>query len=278
MTATRTFSAFDESLSVVRAGRGSVRFFDVCIDNIDGKTALDYVEAFVRERRGKAKSVVFANVHTIHLARKDVSFKTAVNTADLVLPDGSGLAIAGRLFANPIRENLNGTDFTPKVLAMAEEFGWSVYLFGSQQKIVTTCERRIQRQFPRLKIAGATGGFIRKEEEQNLINEINERKPDILLVGLGSPRQELWIAKNKRLLDVSICMAVGGLFDFLAERFPRAPQWMRRLGIEWIYRFLLDPKTKWDRVFIEIPKFLCLVVLNAPLARYRTRTPSIKHS
>jgi len=92
---------------------------------------------------------------------------------------------------------------------------------------------------------------------------MRRKSPDIVLVGLGSPKQEEWIASHRSDVGAAVCLGVGGLFDFLAGKFRRAPKWMRMLELEWLYRFLQDPKTKWDRVFIEIPNFLFTVVFEA---------------
>lgn len=231
------------------------------VDNIDECTALRMAIGFAAHRDGlPARTVCFTNVHTICEARRDRTLMHCVNLADLVLPDGSGLKIAGRIFGTPIRENLNGTDFTPKVLDAAQQNGLSVYLLGAQLGRVVSCRANLLRQYPNLKIVGLHHGYFTADDEQDVIRDINAKKPDILLVALGTPRQEKWISKNARCLNVGVCLAVGGLFDFLSGTIERAPAWMRRAGIEWIFRLLQEPRLKWKRVFLEIPMFLALVI------------------
>jgi N-acetylglucosaminyldiphosphoundecaprenol N-acetyl-beta-D-mannosaminyltransferase len=203
--------------------------------------------------------VFFTNVHSIHLARRDQDFMRLINSADLALPDGAGLKIAGRLFGTPVVENLNGTDLTPRFLKVAESERLTVYLLGGLPEVVEGCYRWLSKEYPQLRIVGFRHGHFLPEEENAIIEEINAAQPHILLVALGSPRQERWIARNSQYLKAGVCVGVGGLFDFLSGSKSRAPQWMRRLGIEWVYRFIQDPKTKWDRVFIEIPTFLALI-------------------
>ncbi|MBI4553678.1 MAG: WecB/TagA/CpsF family glycosyltransferase [Candidatus Latescibacteria bacterium] len=235
--------------------------FGVRVDNLDEPDALQTIRGYLsRQSTGPARQVFFTNVHSIHLALRDRTLLRTVNRADLALPDGSGLSIAGRVLGHPVRANLNGTDLIPKLLRHAEAEGWTVYLFGAQTGVLDRCRERLAAQFPRLQIVGCHHGYCSPEEEQTLLDEINATQPDLLLVALGSPRQETWIARHAPSLNVRVCCAVGGLFDFVSGARKRAPRWMRRFGIEWAFRFLIDPKAKWDRFFIEIPLFLALVL------------------
>lgn len=207
-----------------------------------------------------AHKVFFINVHSIHIALRCSDLLQCINRADIVLPDGSGLKIAGKICGNPVVENLNGTDFTPKVLTMAQEEGFTVYLVGAREETLHACRKWLAANYPLLQIVGHHHGYFTVEQEHELIIDVNSKKPNIVLVALGTPRQELWISKHAPTLKAGICLAVGGLFDFLSGEQPRAPIWLRRIGMEWIFRFLYDPRTKWDRVIIEIPTFLILVL------------------
>lgn len=237
-------------------------FLNVRVDTLSLSVALEQIENLLRESKtdGVPRHVFFANVHSIYLARKDQEFRRYLENADLVLPDGSGLNIAGKVLDMPIQANLNGTDFVPKVCRMAATGGWSIYLLGAEPGVVDECQSNLKKKYPNIRIAGYHHGYFPKEEELEIINEINELKPDILLVAMGSPLQEKWIARYTHLFDANLCFAVGGLFDFLSEDKVRAPLWMRKLGIEWLFRFLQDPFAKWNRIFIEIPEFLFQVL------------------
>ncbi len=241
------------------------------IDNLDGDTARKIIRHYIVHQH-RARKVFFTNVHTIYLSLFDPLLRLSVNAADLVLADGSGLKIGGKLMGHPIRENLNGTDFTPTVLRDAEREGWSVYLLGATDESVALCAANLRRTFPSLRISGWHDGYFRPEEEQAIVADINAAHPDILLVALGTPAQESWCIRNGHRLNVKVCMAVGGLFDFLSLRRRRAPGWLRGLGLEWVYRFLVEPKAKWNRVLIEIPVYLGLLavrtLLPKPLRRF----------
>lgn len=245
--------------------------FGVRVDNTTCRRALERIRHYILHRNGsRAREVFFTNVHSIHLARRDALFHHCLNHADLVLPDGSGLGLAGKFFGTPIIENLNGTDFTPKLLREAGKSGWTVYLLGARPGVAEQCQQYLSRRFPTLKVIGFHHGYFSSEESDVIVKDINSKQPDILLVALGSPFQEKWIVSHVKQLKVKVCLAVGGLFDFLGDFKKRAPLWMRQLGIEWVYRFFQDPKAKWERIFVEIPLFL-LKVLVGRLAPRRMR-------
>src|SRR5258707_803032 len=240
----------------------------VRVDNVIRPTARAMVEAFAANRNGfPPRKVFFTNVHSIQSARHDRELMSCINSADLVLPDGSGLKIAGKVFKTPILENLNGTDFTPEVLQSAESHNLTVYLLGALPNVVDGCLDHLLKQYPNLQIVGYHHGHFTKEEEQEIIKDINAVRPDILLVAFGTPLQEKWITHHAKRLNVGVCLAVGGLFEFFSGVVARAPLWMRRLGLEWVYRFLQDPITKWNRVFVEIPLFLVSVFVRRIIPR-----------
>lgn len=236
-------------------------FLGVRVDELDRQQAMAHIRTLVENRSGEMDPVFFVNVHSIFLSMQDHGMMEQLNHASLTLADGSGLDWAGRILGQPIKENLNGTDLTPHVLKAAEENGWSVYFLGAKEKVMNRVVEVVNNDYPSLKLAGYHHGYFDEVKEQKIIDEINELKPDILLVGLGSPRQESWIWDHRNKLNVSAGFAIGGFFDFMSGEFNRAPLWMRKAGIEWIYRFFNDPSTKWKRIFIEIPIFIPLIIL-----------------
>ncbi len=235
---------------------------DVCFDNITGSTALSIICHYAGDPFPRFPRIVFfVNVHSVHVARRNGELRHALHRADLVLPDGSGLALAGRVFNRPVSENLNGTDFMPVVLAEFAASGRSVYLLGARPQVLDGCLRRLASLFPDLRIAGSRHGHFTRAEEEQIVRDINAAAPDALLVAMGTPAQESWIVKHLPHLNTRICFGVGGLFDFLSGVKPRAPRWIRRLGLEWVYRFVHEPMAKWERVLVEIPLFVTRTVL-----------------
>lgn len=236
-------------------------FFGIRFDNISKVTALKVIHNFLTNKeKQKSRKVFFTNVHTIYLGEKNPVFAQTVNNADLVLPDGSGLKIAGKIFSKPVKENLNGTDFTPLILKTAVELGCRVYLLGATQEVIRECVFKLEKEYPGLKIAGFHSGYFSNSEEEELVKEIKNISPEILLVAMGSPKQEMFTEKIAGQLKNTVCFAVGGFFDFISGDKKRAPEFFRKTGLEWVYRFIQDPKTKWDRIIVEIPVFLLSVI------------------
>ena len=229
----------------------------ICFDNIPGTTALAIVRHYLDEGASPhPRTVFFVNVHSVHLARRDADLREALHKADLVLPDGSGLALAGKVTNRPVWENLNGTDFIPRVLGELAGSGRSVYLLGAHPPVLEKCVQNLAIRFPGLVIAGFRHGHFSESEAGEVIRAINDASPDVLLVGMGTPTQETWIASHRSELRAKTCFGVGGLFDFLSGEKPRAPRWVRDFGLEWAYRFAREPKSKWDRALLEIPLFV----------------------
>lgn len=232
----------------------------VCYDNMTKSQALLQADVLLNRSGGKSASTLFfLNVHSIYLAESDSDFRKFINEADLVLPDGSGIAYAGKALAQPVKANLNGTDFIPLLLKQCGPTQKSVYLLGSTREICLKAKTYVEQHFAGIRVVGARSGYFSKNEEEEVIAEINLTRPDILLVAMGSPRQEKWIYGNAYRLDAGICCGVGGLFDFWSGKFKRSPMWIRRYGVEWLYRFMQDPFGKWKRVLFENPRFVLQV-------------------
>ncbi|MBT5873611.1 MAG: WecB/TagA/CpsF family glycosyltransferase [Candidatus Latescibacteria bacterium] len=263
MTAPSEISASQARSTPNFADDENMDIFGVRVDNIDEDKAFGLLHGYMVDRSSDsgARSVYFTNVHSIHLSQKDPSLRRFISRADLALADGSGVSIAGKMAGNPIKANLNGTDLLPKLFGDCEDRGWTVYLFGAEERVLKLCLDQLAGRFPGLKIVGSHHGYVSEDTESMVIDEIKELKPDMLLVALGSPRQESWIDRHASGLPVGICFAVGGLFDFMSGEKQRAPNWMRRFGIEWLYRLAIEPKGKWDRTFVEMPLFLTRVFL-----------------
>ena len=133
-------------------------------------------------------------------------------------------------------------------------------MLGAKPNIIEKCVQEVKSRFPNLKISGYHSGYYTENEFPFLLGNIANTKSDILLVAMGSPIQETFIENYADRLNVKVSLAVGGLFDFISGDKKRAPLWLRKIGLEWIYRFFQDPKAKWNRIFIEIPKFLLLIM------------------
>jgi N-acetylglucosaminyldiphosphoundecaprenol N-acetyl-beta-D-mannosaminyltransferase len=155
-----------------------------------------------------------------------------------------------------LRANVNGTDLFPHLCEAAARENLPIFLLGARPGIAQAAADAMVQRYPDLKVAGARDGYFGPDEDKTVVEAINASGAQILLAAFGAPRQELWIARWREHLTVAVAMGVGGLFDFYSGRIPRAPVWMREIGLEWVYRLLQEPGRMWRRYVIGNPIFL----------------------
>jgi len=251
-----------------------IKLFQVGIDQVDNKKTIQRIEEFIVSK--KPHQIVTPDTLAVLRARKDPEYHDILKSADLVTPDGAGILWAATTLNYPLPERVTGIDMIHNICRLAAEKGYSLYLLGSYPGVASEAASNLTKKYPGIKIAGTHHGYFGSEdsqnyedakngnndknkEEQEIIAEIKENRPDILLVGMGVPKQEKWIDKNLNSLNVPVCMGVGGSFDVLSGRIPRAPLWMQRHGMEWIYRSIKQP-TRAFRV-LALFYFIWLVIL-----------------
>ncbi|HEV3360221.1 MAG TPA: WecB/TagA/CpsF family glycosyltransferase [Pseudonocardiaceae bacterium] len=240
-----------------------------------GVAVLDVDAALTEVRRllnGREPAVLaYANAHTLNVASRNEEFLRVLREADLVLNDGSGLALAARLRGLTFPANLNGTDFTPKVLLAAVECGASVFLLGGAPGVAQAAAERLRGDIPGLTVAGCAPGYFDGADLPALLARIRASNARVLLVGMGNPQQELWLADHLAETGAVLGVAVGAFLDFAAQRVPRAPVWMRSAGIEWMYRLAREPRRLFGRYVAGNPLFLQRVVFEQLAERVRPR-------
>ncbi len=240
-----------------------------------GVAVLDVDAALTEVRRllnGREPAVLaYANAHALNVASRNEEFLRVLREADLVLNDGSGLALAARLRGLTFPANLNGTDFTPKVLLAAAECGASVFLLGGAPGVAQAAAERLRTDIPGLSVAGCAHGYFAEADLPALLAEIRASNARVLLVGMGNPQQELWLADHLADTGAVLGVAVGAFLDFAAQRVPRAPDWMRSAGIEWVYRLAREPRRLFGRYVAGNPLFLQRVVREQLAERVRLR-------
>jgi N-acetylglucosaminyldiphosphoundecaprenol N-acetyl-beta-D-mannosaminyltransferase len=234
----------------------SINILGVRIDRIDMHGALDLIEGFIQS--GSPHIVVTADASGIVIAQKDEEFRLIVNTADLVTPDSTGIMLASRWYKTPLTEKVSGVDLTVELCSLAAKKGYPIFLLGSAPGITDDAAENLKQRFPGLIVAGTHHGFFESDEE--IIQQIAASGAKILFVAMGIPKQEKWIVKHMDRLGIGVAMGVGGTFDVLSGRVKRAPNWMRRHGLEWMHRLASNPK-KISKV-ATLPKFLWLVIID----------------
>lgn len=210
---------------------------------------------------GPAPSMVaFANAHSLNLASVDADYRRILQQAALVLNDGSGVSIAARLHGTHFPENLNGTDLIPRLLAKAAQRGTRVYLLGAAPGVARDASKALCSRFRGLQIVGCHDGFFPASADADVATAIRTSMADLLLVAMGNPLQELWLARNLMDTGVRLGVGVGAFFDFAAGRVTRAPNWLQQFGAEWIWRLLLEPRRMWRRYLLGNPTFMYRVL------------------
>jgi N-acetylglucosaminyldiphosphoundecaprenol N-acetyl-beta-D-mannosaminyltransferase len=234
-----------------------IQMMGCSIDNLDMEETVQAVEGFVRS--GVPHQQVSVNVDKLVKARHDPALRRIINESSLINADGMPVVWASRLLGKPLKQRVAGVDLFDALLARAAQRGWRVYLLGARAEVVQELQRRCCERFPSLVIAGARDGYWRPEQESEIAAEIGRARADLLFVALGSPHKERFLERWQSAMRVPFAMGVGGSFDVLAGKVKRAPRWMQNSGLEWLYRFLQEPRRMFRRYFIEDMAFAGLL-------------------
>ncbi len=205
--------------------------------------------------------IVTLNPEIVMAAQRDESLRAAITSADLCIADGVGVVWAARRRGQRL-ERVTGVDLLERTAQVAAARGWRLFLLGAAPGIAELAGEVLQRRYPGLQLAGAYSGGPQATARDDILTRLATMRPDILFVAFGSPAQERWIAGLREVLGaagVSVAVGVGGAFDFIAGHVPRAPRWMRRVGLEWLYRLLREP-WRWRRM-LALPRFALAVIL-----------------
>jgi N-acetylglucosaminyldiphosphoundecaprenol N-acetyl-beta-D-mannosaminyltransferase len=236
-----------------------INLLDIHFDNISIKDAVDLI--FTATQSKTQKLISFINAHCLNIATQDEEYRHILQKNNHIFPDGSGVNLACKMIGHEVLENVNGTDMLPLICQRATVEKKSIFLLGAEEKVALEMKIKLQSQFPNLKISGEHHGFFDFEQESDgIIKTINDSQTDILLIGFGTPIQEKWMAKNAAKINSKVLIGVGGLFDFYSGRKPRAPLFLRKHGLEWCYRFYLEPQRLFKRYIIGNPLFIWRVL------------------
>jgi N-acetylglucosaminyldiphosphoundecaprenol N-acetyl-beta-D-mannosaminyltransferase len=205
--------------------------------------------------------VLYANVHGINLAQMDARLAATYRQADLVFCDGQGVRLGARLLGCHLPERYTPPDWIDILAQQCAERHYRMFLLGTETTIVEHAAQRLRARFPGLEVATHHGFFNPHDAENMAVRErINAFAPHVLLVGMSMPRQEHWIQENAPFLQADITLAVGALFDYLAERVPRGPRWLTDHGFEWVCRLWFEPRRLWRRYLLGNPRFLWMII------------------
>ena len=243
----------------------TVKILGINVDNINIEEAGEITKKLVESSNKSCKIIVAPNTEFIMMAQKDKEFYNILKEADLATPDSVGVMIGGKLQKKSFKQRIPGQMYFRKTLEIGEKEGWTFYLLGGKDDVPELATQNLRKIYPNIKIIGYHEGFFEKDSEEVVIQEINELKPNVLFVAMGAPIQEKWIAKHKHELNVDVAAGQGGTFDYEAGKIKRAPIFFQKLGIEWLWRLILQP-SRFFRMIV-LPIYLIKIIFTKDITK-----------
>lgn len=249
----------------------TVEIFGIKIHNTTLEEATKTIENYLRS--GKLNIIYTPNTEIVMVAKDDKGLKGLLNQGDLITADGIGLIYGSRIKNRPLKERVTGFDMSIKMLELANKNNYSLYLLGGKDGVARDAAKNIKKDYPNIKIAGYHHGYFKgshtgdlnSKDEKGIIDDINSKNPDIIFVGLGFPKQEMWIDFNKDKIKGRVIIGNGGVMDILSGNAKRAPEIYQKLGLEWFYRLLQDP-SRIKRQMV-LPKFMLKVIFSKDIIK-----------
>ncbi|MCX7800408.1 MAG: WecB/TagA/CpsF family glycosyltransferase [Fimbriimonadales bacterium] len=246
-------SLMDPALSdPIATPRNDVYVFGIPFWNPTLAEFLEWWRAALTSEERRSRCVVLANAHTLNLACEDPEYAAVLRSAEVRLNDGVGFRIASGMRSVGVKHNFNGTDLIPLLFERLDRPA-RVFLYGAKEEVNALTARRVAERFPAVEVVGRCSGY---EHPESAVEQIRRSNADVLLVALGNPKQERFMARYRDRLNVKIQIGCGGLFDFLSGVKPRAPLPIRRRGLEWAFRLMIEPRRMWRRYVVGNPVFL----------------------
>ncbi|MGD9581126.1 MAG: WecB/TagA/CpsF family glycosyltransferase [Vampirovibrionia bacterium] len=235
-----------------------INFFGALIDPLTMNETLNKVSEIIETKTITQHVVV--NVAKLVFMQKDENLKNIVNSCDLINADGAGIVFGAKLLGVNIPERVAGIDLMENIVKMSSEKGYSIYFLGAQEEIITKVISKYKAIYPNLKVAGYRNGYYTEQEELTIAENIRDSKADVLFVAISSPKKEIFLNKYLNIMNVPFVMGVGGSFDVVAGKVSRSPVFMQKLGLEWFYRLIQEPRRMWKRYLVTNSIFLYILM------------------
>lgn len=234
-----------------------VSVLNVNINAITMEQAVKLIEKYIIDQ--SPHLVATANAEMVMLAQEDKELAGILNKASLVVPDGAGVVWAARHYGFDVPERVAGYDLTQELFKQAAKMGYKIYMFGAAPGIAEKAKMVAENRYPGVRVVGVRDGYFSERDEGEIIDHIKKCQPDILLTALGVPKQEKWLSRHLINLNVPVSMGVGGTFDVMSGTMKRAPKWMQRANLEWMYRLLSQPQRAIR--MMALPRFVFKVIM-----------------
>ena len=238
-----------------------VTMFDIDIDALTMKQTVELINKGIKEGNQIVHSCI--NAYLVVLMDKNASLRHRLQQADIISADGQSVVWASHLYHHPLPERVPGPDLMNALMFLAAEEDYKVFLLGAKEEVVKNVASHYGKTFHNEIVSGLRNGYFNEGDESKIVAEINNSGAQILFVALPSPKKEVFINKYRHQLpNILLLMGVGGSFDVIAGKVKRAPLWMQKIGTEWLYRLLQEPRKMWKRYLIGNIEFLFLLLKN----------------
>lgn len=235
-----------------------VKFLNTYVDALSMEETLDQIEKYIINKTCVQHVVI--NAGKVNLMQEDDRLTEVINNCPLINADGQSIVWGSKILGNELPERVAGIDIFTELVRISAEKGYKPYFFGATEEVVSTVVNKFKNMYPSLEIAGYRNGYFTEDKSKKIAEDIRNSNADILFVVFSSPKKEYWINENMTIMKVPFAMGVGGSFDVIAGKTTRAPKWMQKVGLEWFYRFIQEPRRMFKRYIGGNIKFIFLIL------------------
>jgi bacterial polymer biosynthesis proteins, WecB/TagA/CpsF family len=240
-----------------------VKILNTYVNVVSMNETVSLVEKIIKERKPTQHVVI--NALKVNLMEDDSELRRIINSCPLINADGASIIWAAKRLGIPLKERVTGCDLFQELVKVAFVKGYKIYLFGAKEEVVTRVKSIFEQKYPGIQIAGYRNGYFTEADEPEIVKNMSESGADMMFVAFSSPKKEYWVNKYLNQLNIPFVMGVGGSFDIVAGVTERAPVWWQEHGLEWLYRFIQEPRRMWKRYIIGNARFVGLTY------KYRAR-------
>ena len=232
------------------------KIMNTYVNAISMEETISEIEKIIEKKKPTQHVVI--NASKVNLMEKDPKLRKIVNSCPLINADGASIVWAAKRLGIPLKERVTGCDLFQKLVVVAEKKGYKIYLFGAKEEVVKKVKAIFEEKYPDIQIVGYRTGYFTEADEPEIVKDMAESGADMMFVAFSSPKKEYWVNKYIKQLNIPFVMGVGGSFDIVAGVTERAPKWWQDHGLEWLYRFIQEPRRMWKRYIIGNAKFVAL--------------------
>ncbi len=232
------------------------KIMNTYVNAISMEETISEIEKIIEKKKPTQHVVI--NASKVNLMEKDPKLRKIVNSCPLINADGASIVWAAKRLGIPLKERVTGCDLFQKLVVVAEKKGYKIYLFGAKEEVVKKVKAIFEEKYPDIQIVGYRNGYFTEADEPEIVKDMAESGADMMFVAFSSPKKEYWVNKYIKQLNIPFVMGVGGSFDIVAGVTERAPKWWQDHGLEWLYRFIQEPRRMWKRYIIGNAKFVAL--------------------